>query len=154
MSDRGSGIGGSDPPPPILGRKPTEEADFYLQWGRENATEFFKTANTTLGQLLTLSTALLGGSIAFWPNIPIAIPYRILVVVALLVTVLICVFSVMPVEGIMDPKNPDDIKRHMEGVITYKLHRLRLARCAVVISLLIMVISSVISVVSVAQSRT
>jgi hypothetical protein len=140
MSDPGSGLGGSDPIPPLQGRRPTEEVDFYTQWARENAKEFFKNANTTLGQLLTLSTALLGGSIAFWPNIPIATPYRLLVVVALLVTVLICVFSVMPIEGRMDPLNPDDIRRHMEEVASYKLQRLQLARWAIVVSLCVMVV--------------
>ncbi len=138
MSDPGSGLGGSDPTPPLQGRRPTEESDFYTQWARENA-------NTTLGQLLTLSTALLGGSIAFWPNIPIATPYRMLVVVALLVTVLICVFSVIPREGRMDPRNPDDIKRHMDEVAAYKLRRLRLAKAAIVTALVIMVGSLLIT---------
>jgi uncharacterized membrane protein len=145
MSDPGSGLGGSDPTPPLQGRRPTEESDFYTQWARENAKEFFKNANTTLGQLLTLSTALLGGSIAFWPNIPIATPYRMLVVVALLVTVLICVFSVIPREGRMDPRNPDDIKRHMDEVAAYKLRRLRLAKAAIVTALVIMVGSLLIT---------
>ena len=145
MSDPGSGLGGSDPASPLPGRRPTEEVDFYTQWARENAKEFFKNANATLGQLLTLSTALLGGSIAFWPNIPIATPYRMLVVVALLVTVLICVFSVMPREGRMDPRNADDIKRHMDEVAAYKVRRLRLAKAAIVVALVIMVASLLIT---------
>ena len=68
-----------------------------------------------------------------------------LVVVALLVTVLICIFSVMPREGFVDPNNADDIRTHMAWVAAYKVRTLRLAKWAVVISLVIAVLGLLVT---------
>ena len=146
MSDTRRSVDDQNVGHPPVGRKPPTEPDFYLQWGKENAKEFIKNANAALGQLLTLSTALLGGSIAFWANIPIDVHYRFVVVAMLLSTVLVCLFSAMPSEGTMDLKSASDIRAYMEHVFAYKRKRLRIAKWSLFASLIIMMFGLIITV--------
>jgi hypothetical protein len=138
MTDPGSGIGGSSRQIQ-KGRPPPADPDFYLEWGQENAKAFLTNANTALGQLLTLSTALLGGTIAFWNYIPITQAYRFVVVAALLFTVLVSLFSAMPSEGSFTSNSASDIRAYMEHVFAYKKRRLRLAQWSLVTTLLLMI---------------
>jgi hypothetical protein len=143
MSDLGSGLGGSNPNIPI-GRPPPSDAEFYLEWGRENTKAAIATANTALGQLLTASTALLGGTIAFWNYFPIQISHRFVVLAAALVTVLVSLFAAMPRKSRFDLTNAADIRRHMEEVFTYKTRRLAMAKWSLVITILLMVLGLVL----------
>jgi hypothetical protein len=138
MSDPGSGIGGSGREIQ-KGRKPPDDPEFYLEWGKEETKAFLANATTALGQLLTLSTALLGGTIAFWNYIPIALGYRFVVVAAALTTVLICLFSTMPRSGGFDPNSASDIRSYMEHTLADKKRRLRNAKWSLIATLLIMI---------------
>lgn len=129
----------------VQARPPTTMPDFYLQWGRENVKEYAKNANTALGQLLTLSTALLGGTIAFWDRIPIDVLYRRFVIAALLVTVFICLYSAMPSEGSMDLADPEDIRRHMEELRDTKMRRLVWAKISLMTTLVLAVFGLLIA---------
>jgi hypothetical protein len=54
----------SDPArPPIIGRLPTAEEDYYLEMGREHAKKSIATLNDFLQRMLALNTALVGGSL-------------------------------------------------------------------------------------------
>lgn len=121
------------------GRPPPTDPDFFLKFGLEIAKSFVPNANTALSQLLTLSTALLGGTIAFWNYIPIALVYRFGIVILMLITVFICLFSAMPTEGRFNYTNPSDIRSYMEYVFAYKARRLRLARGALTLTLMAMI---------------
>jgi hypothetical protein len=121
------------------GRPPPADEAFYLEWGKENAKAFLANTNAALAQLLTLSSALLGGTIAFWSQLPFTLTYRFVLVAALLVTVLICLFSAMPTEGKFNLTSADDIRSHMEYVFSYKKRRLRVAQLALMLTLLLMI---------------
>jgi hypothetical protein len=143
MSDPGSGIGGSNPNMPI-GRPPPSDDEFYLEWGRENTKAAIANANIALGQLLTASTALFGGTIAFWNYFPIQTTYRFIALAAALVTVLICLFAAMPRKTRFDLTSAPDIRGHMEDVFTYKARPLAMAKWSLVITLLLMVLGLVL----------
>jgi len=138
MSDEGSGIGGSSREI-AKGRPPPADPEFYLKWGQENAKAFVANANVALGQILTVSTALLGGTIAFWNYFPIDASYRFVALAAALFTVLICLFSAMPRKGNFSLTNASDIRRHMEDVYAYKASRLKIAKWSLVITILVMI---------------
>jgi hypothetical protein len=144
MTDPGSGIGGSSREIQT-GRTPPADPDFYIKWGQESAKAFVANANTALGQLLTLSTALLGGTIAFWSHVPFAQTFRFAVVAALLFTVLVCLFSAMPSEGRFTSNNAADIRDYMEHVFAYKRRRLRIAQWSLVATLLLMIAGLVLT---------
>src|SRR4029078_1612621 len=116
MSIYDNGDNGDLPSPrPPVGKPVPSDPDFYLKWADENAKEFAKVANTALGQLLTLSTALFGGSIAFWKNIPLVDPAKYLMISLLLLTVLVCLVSAMPTQGSVS-STPSDIRESMKAL--------------------------------------
>ncbi|WP_160004757.1 hypothetical protein [Rhizobium sp. 18055] len=121
------------------GTEPPADPEFFLKWGQENAKEFIKTANAALAQLLTLSTALFGGAIALWNNIPIPTPYRIVVLAPLLFTVFVCLFSAMPKAESIDPTDAKGIQTYMEKVFAYKQKRLALAKWSLVVAMVFIV---------------
>ncbi len=139
MVDPGTGIGGSSQDIPV-GKSPPSDPEFYFQWAKENAKESIKRADTALGQLLTLSTTLLGGAIAFWDRMPIGSNFKLLVVGALLFTVLVCLFAVMPISGRSDVRSASDIRDHMRDVFDLKLKRLNSAKWSLTVALLMMML--------------
>lgn len=146
-------IGGKKPPSNSVLNDQTPVPEnlkvFYKDWSKELIKENFKTANTALGQILTLSTALLGGSIAFWNNLPIGKPFNFIVLAFLLVTVIISLVATTPSVGSFDPENPDDIKRHVLILFRYKYKRIKYARNTLIISILLMVIGIFSTIVNI-----
>jgi hypothetical protein len=124
---------------PQKGRPPPRNPTFYLDWGQENAKEFIKNANAALAQLLTLSTSLFGGAIAFWNNMPVTESFRYAVVAVLLIAVCLCLFAAMPSEDSFDANDANDIRSYMEELFRAKRTRLRLAQSVVFLALLIIV---------------
>lgn len=137
--DPGEGVGGSGEKIQV-GRAPPTDPEFYKNWSKENSKEIIKTANAALSQILTLATALLGGTITFWKTIPLTEPYNFIVLALLLVTITICLFSAMPVFGRYDQTSPDDIRDFMEYVIQQKKHRLNIAKVALFVCILAMIV--------------
>ncbi|MGY2987221.1 hypothetical protein [Bradyrhizobium sp. USDA 4508] len=138
MSDPGTGISGTSQTV-ARGRPPPADPKFYIQWGQENTKAFVQNANAALGQLLTVSTTLLGGTIAFWNYFPIDPKYRFVALSAALFTVLLCLFSAMPRKTSFDLTSATDIRRHMEDVFDYKSRRLTIAKWSLVLTICIMI---------------
>jgi hypothetical protein len=138
MSEFGTGLGGSSVEIQ-KGEPPPTNPEFYLKWGEENEKAFIATANAALGQLLTLSTTLVGGTIAFWNYVPIAQNYRFIIVATALFTAMVCLFSAMPSKASFDATSASDVRRHMKSVFAYKTRRLTIAKWALTVTLIFMI---------------
>jgi len=93
------------------GRAPPSNPQYYLSWPQDNAKTSIANLNTALGQLLTLSTALLGGTIAFWTFLAMGEKWKVAGVTFSAVTVLVCLLSVIPKIGRLDPTNATEHTR-------------------------------------------
>ena len=104
----------------MSGTPPTEEDKFYLAWGRESLKRNIEIANQVLQQLVTLNTALLGGSV-FFLSAEFSVEFARWIVVALLLLALAVAFiGVLPYEGKIDLRIPKDIKAHKEKALRHK----------------------------------
>ena len=139
----GTGVGGSDgndntgskPPVRKMGRVPTDIPEFYEEWGKENAKSIITQINGSLSQILTIGVSLFAGSIAFWNYMPVSIKYRFLIVLILLINVIVALFCSFPIAGVFDLKDAEDIKRHMEDLVSRKRRRLLIAQFTFVAAL-------------------
>jgi len=126
------------------GRAPPSNPQYYLNWAQDNAKTSIANLNAALGKLLSLSTALLGGTIAFWTFLAMGEKWKIAGVALSAFTVLVCLFSVMPKMGRVDPTNATDIRAYMEQIFAYKRRPLNFAAGALVMTLLVMVAGLII----------
>lgn len=104
----------------LEGCLPTEDDKFYVSWGRESLKNNLTHANEVLRQLVTLNSALLGGSIAFVDPTIIAIPFKVGVIIAFFVSLILSFLGIMPYEGAPDLRKPKDIKQHKEDALKSK----------------------------------
>ncbi|MFS2151419.1 hypothetical protein [Rhizobium sp. Rhizsp42] len=114
-----------------------EDPTYYEQWAKAEAQNYNKNINTALGQLLTLSTSLFGGTIAFWDRMPFDTPFRYATIASLLCTVIVCLLSAMPIAGDVDFKKAGEIREYMEEVSARKRRRLLIAKCSLIASLVL-----------------
>lgn len=112
-----------------------EEPEFYEQWAKEAVQSYIQNTNAALGQLLTLSTSLFGGAIAFWEKMPFGVAFRYATVAALLWTVIVCLLSAMPIEGEVEFKKAGAIRETMEKLSGRKRLRLLVAKWSLLVSL-------------------
>jgi len=102
------------------GTSPTEEDKFFILWGRESLKNNLVLANEVLRQLVTLNSALLGGSIAFLDEKVIAPSFKVWVIVAFSLSLIVSFLGMMPYEGSVDLRIPEQIKQHKEKALKSK----------------------------------
>jgi hypothetical protein len=102
------------------GQAPTEEDKFYIQWGRETIKNNLNFANEVLRQLITLNSALLGGSIVFLDEKLVKPPFRGLVISAFTLSLIFSFIGMMPYEATIDIRSPQDIKDHKQKALKHK----------------------------------
>jgi hypothetical protein len=117
----------------IEGTEPTEEEKFYMLWGLESLKNNISILNKILRQLVTLDTALLGGSIAFLNDDIINYSFKIWVVFLFFLSLIIAFIGNLPYESRVDLRKPQRIKEHKEK--TFKHKRRYLWGSAIVLAL-------------------
>lgn len=121
----------------ILGQAPSEEQEFYVEWGYETIKNNLKFLNEVLRQLVTLSAALLGGSIAFYDPNMIGKGFKNAVVALYLFALIASFLGVLPYEGEINPQNPNSVKRHKEAARRYKRALLFVAEILLILGFLV-----------------
>ncbi|MGH7802415.1 MAG: hypothetical protein ACREOW_17610 [Thermodesulfobacteriota bacterium] len=104
----------------ISGRQLTEEEKFYVAWGRESLKNNLILVNEVLRQLLTLSSALLGGSIIFIDEKIMDSHAKVVIIFLFLLSLVVSFLGMLPFEGSIDPRNPLLIKQHKEAALKWK----------------------------------
>jgi hypothetical protein len=131
-------------PPAIEGEPPTEEEEFYVQWGFETIKNNLKFLNEVLRQLVTLSATLLGGSIAFLDTSMIDARYKNAAVAFFFLSLLSSFLGILPYRGEINPLNPNSVKRHKEAAYKSKRFYLLLTELLLALGFLITVIGMVV----------
>jgi DMSO reductase anchor subunit len=106
-------------------REPNSEEVFYFELAEEVRKKTLPASNDILRQLLTLSVALTGGSLAIFRENMLPTAFRIPVVVSFLVAVIIGLLSVFPITDIVQLNSVPDIKRSVTNVLWWKKFQLR-----------------------------
>jgi len=102
------------------GRPPSEDTEFYLAWGRESLKANLKFANEVLRQLVTLNASLLGGSIVFIEEALIGNLFRWLAIAGFLLALVFSFLGMMPYEGSVSLRKPDEIRMHKSRALAQK----------------------------------
>jgi hypothetical protein len=104
---------------PQVGKKPTTEDEFYLEWGKESLKNNINLANEILKQLITLSTALLGVSIIFDKIVSDEI-LRIVVLSLFFISLVLSLLGILPYEKNVALNSPTEIKKFKRKALTQK----------------------------------
>jgi hypothetical protein len=121
---------------PPVGRAPTREGLFYVEWGAETLKRNLTLANEVLRSLLTLSATMLGGSIAFLDKVA-APPFPAIAAAVFLLALGASLLGVLPYEGKADLRIPKQIERHKRAAFDKKLGLLKAAGGLLVIGFLL-----------------
>ena len=104
----------------VSGRQPSDEELFYTQWARETSKTNINLANDVLKQLLTLSTALLGGSVLFLAENMMHGFLRFLAIFSFFAALIVSFLGVLPYEAHLDIKNVTAIRNHKKRALDHK----------------------------------
>jgi hypothetical protein len=115
----------ADEAPPV-GRAPTREGLFYVEWGAETLKRNLTLANEVLRSLLTLSATMLGGSIAFLDKVATR-PFPGIAAVLFLLALIASLLGVLPYEGEVDLRIPKQIEQHKRAAFEKKVLLLKTA---------------------------
>lgn len=113
------GVVGGDPP---IGKPPSEEDTFYLEWGQETFKSSISRLNELQTNLVTLSISLLGGSLVFYTD-TFSIPvFKILTIATLLAGAIVSILGSIPEEANLDLRIPSEIRNYKEVTFRIKKH--------------------------------
>jgi type III secretory pathway component EscV len=104
----------------VSGRPPSDEESFYTRWARETLKRNINLANEILKQLVTLNTALLGGSVLFLAENMMPGPLRFLAILSFFAALIVSFFGVLPYEAHLDIKNVTAIRNHKQRALHHK----------------------------------
>ena len=106
--------------PVLQGGRPSSDDMFYFRWGRETVKNNLTLVNEVLRQLVTLNSALLGGSIAFLDDSVVGAAFKPWIVFAFLASLIGSFLGMMPYEATVDVRVPEEVKRHKDDALRSK----------------------------------
>jgi len=104
----------------VSGRPPSDEELLYIQWVRETLKNNINLANDVLKQLLTLNTALLGGSVLFLAQNMMPGFIRFFAILSFFAALIVSFLGVLPYEAHLDIKNVMAIRNHKKRTLDHK----------------------------------
>lgn len=105
---------------PIEVTAPSEEEEFYITWGRETLKNNLTFANEVLRQLVTINASLLGGSIILLSSNLIDSIFKAFAILFFFVALIFSFIGMMPYEGSVDLRKPDEIRDHKTSALNRK----------------------------------
>lgn len=111
----------------MAGSPPSEDEEFYVLWGRETLKNNLAFTNDVLRQLVTLNTALLGGSIAFLDEKLISSTFKGGIVVLFFLSLITSFVGMMPYQHSVDLRLAEEIRQHKENAFRWKRYCLWVA---------------------------
>jgi hypothetical protein len=127
-----------------IGCAPTEEAEFYIAWGRELQKGGFVLINDSLKQMVTLNTALLGGGIYLLKDELIVPTARILAMIPFFFSLIVAFFGMIPSRIQLDLSCPEDIKDSQEAAMKSKMLKLSVAGFLLILGLVVAAIGVIL----------
>lgn len=118
-------------PPPLTGRPATDEEVFLLDWGRETYKGTIPRLNDALGRVITLSTALLGGSIYFVKDDALPPFFRVMAMFCFLAALSAAFAGTLFRRETVRLRDPEAIRKFKDEVATHRDWWLQVACWAV-----------------------
>lgn len=100
---------------------PTEEDLFLLEWGKESLKKNIGIVNDALQRMVTLNSALLGGSIAFYDDKVMPTAAKFWVELFFLIALISAFLGMLPKEERVDLKCPADVKAAKKHILDSKI---------------------------------
>lgn len=101
-------------------RATTEDEAFYIKWGYETVKANIGTANEVLKLLITINVALIGGGAAFLYKSDVPESFRITILAAFFIGLILAFIGIFPRESAIDIRIPAKIKTHKNRVLNSK----------------------------------
>ena len=102
----------------------TEDDEFYLEWARETQKKNVSIANDALQKLVTLDSALLGGSLTLYDKTILPEWIHPMVVLAFFISLILSVIGTWPSDKSVDQRSPTEIKEAKNGILRTKMNLL------------------------------
>lgn len=129
--------------PPLKGSATaSNEGDkFYRQWGYETIKTNITTVNEVFKVLITINAALLGGGAAFLHESSVSQEYRISILLAFFLSLIMAFVGIYPKTSRVDVRVPSEIKSHKISALNKKRLFLKISLAATLFGLFISMIS-------------
>ena len=101
-------------------RVTTDDEVFYIQWGYETVKANIGTANEVLKLLITINVVLIGGGAAFLYKSDVPENFRIIILAAFFIGLILAFVGIFPRESAIDIRIPEKIKAHKNRVLDSK----------------------------------
>jgi len=98
----------------------SEEDVFYAEWGRETFKNNLTFANEVLRQLVTLSSSLLGGAIAFLEKTNIPPTYIKVILILVFLSLIASFLGLLPYEEVINIRNPKLVRKFKRRALNIK----------------------------------
>lgn len=130
--------------PIIIGKKPSEDDEFYIVWGRETLKNGITLQNDLLKQILTLNTALISVSIFYEKLFKGCEGLFCLFILSFLVSLAISLVGIFPNSSGIDLDSPSEIKTHKQQVFIHKQNLVKYAFIFITIGFSVILIRALI----------
>ena len=117
----------SENPQSTIGRRLTLEDTFYLSWAEESLKNTLPFLNDVLRQLVTLSSTLLGGSIAFISINMIGPRYHYVATISFFLALITSFIGILPRRGSVSFQDISQNQHDLEAALNWKLRLCRIA---------------------------
>ncbi len=124
----------------IVGEVPTNEEIFYAEYGDDLTRDTIPFLNQVLRQFVTLSTALMGGSIAFLSDSLVDPDFKKSIVVLFLFSLVAALLGVLPYRGKFHRRCPNEIKEVCLSARTWKTRFLWISAAMIFIGSLVAIL--------------
>ena len=112
---------------PIQGKELLEEDIFYIEWNRETIKKNIEIAHGVLTQMLTLNTALLGGSVIFFSQGTMGKSYQFIAAALFFLGLAISFLGIFPHSSTISSISPSEIKEHKNRALKRKCNYMKAA---------------------------
>jgi hypothetical protein len=132
---------------PVVGRPPTPEENELIDWALESSRKRLTTAQEGLRQLITLTTAVLGGSAALLGQLPAPVVFKLSGMVLLVISLAVALYGSLPKEVQVANGSLDEFKAARDAYVRRKLKCLDWAAGLLVGGFAAMILGFVVSAV-------
>ena len=125
---------------PPRGKQPSEEDEFYFQWGMESQKNNIVLANDILKQFITLNSTLLGGSVVFIDSAVMSPSAKNIVIIFFFLGLAAAFFGVLPYERKVLRASPTEVEKYKASALKKKRSFLWLAALFMAIGFLVAIL--------------
>lgn len=128
---------------PIQSEYPDPRDRSYFEWNESAIKEIPTVLSDTLTRIVTLSTALIGGSVYFLNESVMDRFFRVGMTVCFTVALALAFYGLWPRNGLVDSSDPDDIRHWKSYVIDHKTTWMRFAGIALITGVIMAIVGMI-----------